>query len=213
MPLTAFYTTAEDTLMLDSTALVVRLAMNLEVNRCWGTSPYSWLGILHQFLQSRWVFTWGSLVPFICVEYVFIWFSDMLITDQSLHFCCTGARRSKWPARRGKMRFRQKRRRERTGGGGIHRGAHINDGGNWTRGRVRQSEQGMHPDGHTSPRPKPRVSYWLKCISASTFPTSKSKLYDNHVLPLSWLDLSSFYFLGLSLCFNLLARANSYTVC
>ena len=33
----------------------------------------------------------------------------------------------------------------------------------------------MHPDGRTSPRLKPRVSYWLKCISASTFPTSKSR--------------------------------------
>ena len=150
MPLTAFYTTAEDTSMLDSTALVVRLAMDLEVNRC-----YSWLGILHQFLQSRWVFTWGSFVSFICVEYVFIWLSDMLITDQSLHFCCTGARRSKWPARRGKMRFRQNRHRERTGGGGIHRGGHINDGGNWTRGRVRQSPiTGMSniKDVHCKPR-------------------------------------------------------------
>ena len=82
------------------------------------------------------------------------------------------------------MRFRQKRRRKRRGGGGIYGGGDLSDGSNRARGRVRQSRKDLHPDGHTSPRPKPRVSRWLKCIFASTFPTSKTTL-NNHVLPLS----------------------------
>ena len=188
MLLTAFRTTASEvTFTLDSTAPVVRLAMNLEVNRCWGTSLYSWLGILHQSHQSRWVFTSGSFVPFLFVEYGFVWFNDMIM--RSLHLCYTGARRSKWPARCRKMRFRQKRRRKRRGGGRIYGGGDLIGGGNRARGRVRQSRKDLHPNGHTSPWPKPRVSYWLKCTLANTFPTSKTTLH-NHALPLSWLDLS-----------------------
>ena len=78
------------------------------------------------------------------------------------------------------MHFGQKRHRKRTGGGGIHRGADLNDGGNKARGRVCQSGKDMYPDGHTSPQPKPRISYWLKFIFASAFPTSKMMLY-NHL--------------------------------
>ena len=84
------------------------------------------------------------------------WFNKMLIADQYSHFCCTSARRSKWPARRGKMRLRQKRRGKRTGGGRVHGGAYIDDWGNKTRGRVRESGKDMYPHGHTSPRSKHR---------------------------------------------------------
>lgn len=146
------------------------------------------------------------------VEYLFFWFNEMLIADQYSHFCCTGARGSKWPARRGKMRLRQKRRGKRTGGGRVHGGAYIDDWGNETRGGVRESRKDMYPHGHRPPRPKHRVSYWLKRIFANTFTTSKTTLY-KHVWPLFWLDLSPFDFFELSFCFNLLARTNSYPLC
>ena len=82
------------------------------------------------------------------------------------------------------MRFHQKRHTKRRGGGGIHGGGNLSDGGNRVRGRVRQSREDLHPDDQMSPWPKPRVSYWLKCILANTFPTSKTTFY-NYRLPLS----------------------------
>ena len=71
----------------------------------------------------------------------------------------------------------------------------------------------MYPHGHRSPRPKYRVSYWLKRIFANTFTTSKTTLYKtrvNRCFDLTcrlWISLN---YLSVS---NLLARTNSYPVC